>query len=170
MEQTRTNDLIIASVWKRVIAFAVDILIIIFLILLLIPLVNWVLQIPIEYSLTLERGTSVKMTEYVEENFYKLVVIYSLAKLSIIVPYFVFSESSRWQSTIGKKLLGIKVIDFEGKRISFGKAFLRLLGKWISGQTLLIGYLMAFFTKNKQALHDLLAGTFVLENIQRKTK
>jgi uncharacterized RDD family membrane protein YckC len=56
MEQTRTNDLIIASVWKRAIAFAIDILIIILLILLLIPLVNWILQIPIEYSLTLKRG------------------------------------------------------------------------------------------------------------------
>ena len=158
------------SVWKRIIAFAIDILIIILLIFLLIPLVNWVLQIPIEYSLTLQRGTSVKMTDYVEENFYKLVLIYTLAKLSIVVPYFVLSESSRWQATIGKKLLGIKVGDSKGKRISTGKAFLRLFGRWISGQILLIGYLMAFFTKNKQALHDLLAATLVFENSQRKTK
>jgi uncharacterized RDD family membrane protein YckC len=63
MEQTKTNDLIIASVWKRVIAFAIDMLIIVLLILLFIPLVNWVLQIPIEYSLTLKGGTSVKMTD-----------------------------------------------------------------------------------------------------------
>ena len=170
MEQTRTNDLIIASVWKRAIAFAIDILIIILLILLLIPLVNWVLQIPIEYSLTLARGTSVKMTDYVKENFYQLVVIYSLAKLSIVVPYFVFSESSLWQATIGKKVLRIKVGDSEGKRISIEKAFLRLFGKWISGQILLIGYLMAFFTKNKQALHDFLAGTFVFEKQRGKLK
>jgi len=90
-------------------------------------------------------------------------VIYSLAKLLIITLYFAGSESSRWQATVGKKLLRIKVGDFEGKRISFGKAFLRLFGKWISGQILLIGYLMAFFTKRKQALHDFLAGTFVFE-------
>ncbi len=164
MEQTKPNDLIIASVWKRTIAFAIDISIIILLILLLIPLVNWVLQIPIDYSLTLQRGTSVKVTDYVKENFYKLVLIYSLAKLSIVVPYFIFSESSGWQATIGKKLLRIKVGDAEGRRISVGKALLRLFGRWISGQLLLIGYLMAFFTKRKQTLHDFLAGTFVFEN------
>jgi uncharacterized RDD family membrane protein YckC len=164
MEQTKTNDLIIASVWKRVIAFAIDMLIIVLLILLFIPLVNWVLQIPIEYSLTLKGGTSVKMTDYVVENFYKLVLIYSLAKFSIVASYFVFSESSCWQATIGKKLLGIKVGDSEGKRILIEKAILRLLGKLISGQILGIGYLMAFFTKRKQALHDFLAGTFVFEN------
>jgi uncharacterized RDD family membrane protein YckC len=97
-------------------------------------------------------------------------VIYSLAKLSIVVPYFVFSESSRWQATIGKKLLGIKVGDSEGEGISVGRAFLRLFGKWISGQILLIGYLMAFFTKNKQALHDFPAGTFVFEKRRGKLK
>ena len=165
MAQTKLNDLIIASLWKRAIAFAIDIAIIILLILLLIPFVNWVLQLPIEYSLTFQGGTSVKMTDYVNENFYKLVLIYSLAKLSIVVPYFVFSESSRWQATVGKKLLKIKVGDSKGRRISVGKAFLRLFGRAISGQLLLIGYLMAFFTKRKQALHDFLAGTFVFENL-----
>jgi uncharacterized RDD family membrane protein YckC len=163
MERTKLNDLIIAPVWKRVIAFGIDMLIIVVLIILLIPLLNWVLQIPVEYTLTLKGGTSVKMTDYVEKNFYKLVVIYSLAKLLIVMLYFVGLESSHWQGGIGKKLLGIKVGDFEGKRISLGKAVLRLFGKWISGQILLIGYLMAFFTKKKQALHDFLAGTFVFE-------
>jgi uncharacterized RDD family membrane protein YckC len=104
------------------------------------------------------------------ENFYKLVLIYSLAKFSIVASYFVFSESSCWQATIGKKLLGIKVGDSEGERIPVGRAFLRLFGKWISGQILLIGYLMAFFTKNKQALHDFLAGTFVFEKRRGKLK
>ena len=97
-------------------------------------------------------------------------VIYSLAKLLIVTFYFVGLESSRWQATVGKKILQIRIGDSEGKRISIGKAILRLFGKWISGQILLIGYLMAFFTKNKQALHDFLAATFVFENSERKTK
>ena len=163
MERTIPNDLIVASVWRRAIAFAIDIFIVVVLFSLLIAFLNWALQIPVEYSLFEGRGISVKMTDYVKENFYKLVVIYSLAKLLIVTLYFAGSESSRWQATVGKKLLRIRVGDFEGKRISFGKAFLRLFGKWISGQILLIGYLLAFFTKRKQALHDFLAGTFVFE-------
>lgn len=163
MERTKPNDLKFASVWKRAIAFAIDIFIVVSLFSLLIAILNWLLQIPIEYSIFEGRGISIEMTDYIKENFIKLVVIYSLAKLFIIGLYFVGFESGRWQATIGKKLLGIKVGDFEGKRISIGKAILRLFGKWISGQILLIGYLMAFFTEKKQALHDFLAGTFVFE-------
>ena len=158
----------IAPVWKRFVALVIDLIIVVTVFSLLITLLNRVLQIPVDSSYYLKRGVSVQMTDYVRENFIKLTILYSLAKLSIVAPYFIFTESSRWQATIGKKLLGIKVGDFEGKRISIGKAFLRLLGKWISGQILLIGYLMAFFTKNKQALHDFLAGTFVFENLQEK--
>ncbi len=163
MERTIPNDFIVGSVWTRAIAFAIDIFIVVVLFSLLIAFLNWALQIRVEYSLFQGRGISVEMTDYVKENFYKLVMIYSLAKLSIVTLYFAGSESSRWQTTVGKKFLRIKVGDFEGKRISFGKACLRLFGKWISGQILLIGYLMAFFTKRKQALHDFLAGTFVFE-------
>jgi len=152
-----------APIWKRAIAFAIDVFIVVTVFSLLIAFLNWILQIPVESSLFEGRGVSVKMTEYVQENFVKLVVIYSLAKLSVIVPYFVLLESSRWQATIGKRILRIKVGDFEGKKISIGKAALRLFGKWLSGQILLIGYLMAFFTEKKQALHDFLAGTFVFE-------
>lgn len=170
MELTKPNDLIVASVWARAIAFAVDIFIVVALFSLLIAFLNWILQIPIEYSFFEGRGISVETTDYVRENFIKLVVIYSAAKLAIVITYFVGLESSRWQATIGKKILRIKVGDFSGKRISIGKAVLRLFGKWISGQILLIGYLMAFFTDNKRALHDFLAGTFVFEKLERKTK
>ena len=152
-----------APIWKRAIAFAIDVFIVVTVFSLLIAFLNWILQIPVESSLFEGRGVSVKMTEYVQENFVKLVVIYSLAKLSVVVPYFVLLESSRRQATIGKRILGIKVGDSEGKRISIGKATLRLFGKWLSGQILLVGYLMAFFTEKKQALHDFLAGTFVFE-------
>ncbi len=163
MERTKPNKLKFASVWKRAIAFAFDLLIEVFLYSLVIAFLNWILQIPIEYSFFEGRGISVEMTDYVKENFVRLALIYMVAKLLIIVPYFVLAESSRWQATIGKKIFGLKVGDFEGKRISVGKAFLRLFGKFLSGQILLIGYLMAFFTNKKQSLHDFLAGTFVFE-------
>ncbi|HMS40634.1 MAG TPA: RDD family protein [Pyrinomonadaceae bacterium] len=157
------NNLKFASVWKRATALAIDIFIVVTMFSLLIAFLNWILGIPIEYSFFEGRGISVEMNEYVKQNFMKLVVIYSLAKLFIIGFYFIGLESSRWQATIGKQILGIKVGDFEGKRISIGKASVRLFGKFISGQILLIGYLMAFFTEKKQTLHDFLAKTFVFE-------
>ena len=71
--------------------------------------------------------------------------------------------SSPWQATPGKKLLGIKVVDQNGLQISFWRAFGRSSAKILSS-ILLVGYIMAFFTKDKRALHDLMAGTIVIES------
>lgn len=85
--------------------------------------------------------------------------------LSIIVAwvYSAVLESSTWQATIGKRLLGIKVTDMSGNRISFGKATGRHFGKFLSSIICAIGFIMAAFTEKKQALHDILANTLVLE-------
>jgi len=71
-------------------------------------------------------------------------------------------ESSSWQGTVGKKLVGLRVTDLNGNRISFGKATGRYFGKILSGMICLIGFIMAAFTEKRQALHDQLAGTLVL--------
>jgi uncharacterized RDD family membrane protein YckC len=76
--------------------------------------------------------------------------------------YFALQESSSAQATLGKRVIGIKVTDLEGRRIGFGQASGRFFGKIISGMILLIGYMMAGFTERKQALHDILAGTLVV--------
>lgn len=70
-------------------------------------------------------------------------------------------ESSRFQATPGKMLLGMKVTDLEGRRITFLRATGRQLGKWLSGIILCIGYLLAAFSDRKQGLHDMMAGTLV---------
>jgi uncharacterized RDD family membrane protein YckC len=71
-------------------------------------------------------------------------------------------ESSGWQATPGKKLLGLYVTDLKGNRISFLRASGRFLGKALEQLTLFIGFLMAGFTAKKQALHDMLCGCLVL--------
>ena len=83
-----------------------------------------------------------------------------------VILYFAFFESSAMQATPGKKAMGIVVIDLDGKRISFWRAFIRNCGKIISGLILYIGYIMAGFTKKKQALHDMMAGCLVVVNQQ----
>ncbi len=76
--------------------------------------------------------------------------------------YFAGFESSAMQGTPGKKIMGIIVTDTDGDRITFGMATGRFLGKGISAIILGIGYLIAFFTPKKQALHDFIAGTIVI--------
>jgi uncharacterized RDD family membrane protein YckC len=79
--------------------------------------------------------------------------------------YYASMESSTWQATLGKKILGLKVTDLAGNRISFGRASGRFFGKILSGMILGIGFLMAGFTARKQALHDMLAGCLVLRQL-----
>lgn len=76
--------------------------------------------------------------------------------------YFALFESSAAQATPGKMAFGIKVVDENAQRIGFGRASGRYFGKLVSSLILNIGYLMAGLTGRKQALHDLMAGTFVV--------
>ncbi|NES71157.1 MAG: serine/threonine protein kinase, partial [Okeania sp. SIO2D1] len=77
--------------------------------------------------------------------------------------YFTRLESSLRKSTFGKKIMGIIVTDLNGNPISFSRANGRYFAKQISLITLLIGFIMAAFTKKKQALHDKIAGTLVVK-------
>jgi uncharacterized RDD family membrane protein YckC len=77
--------------------------------------------------------------------------------------YHVLLESSKWQATLGKKVLGLVVTDMGGRRVSFGRATGRHFAKIITNLVpAFIGYIMAGFTERKQALHDMIAGCLVL--------
>jgi uncharacterized RDD family membrane protein YckC len=89
-----------------------------------------------------------------------LLLVLGIAVLSWL--YYALMESSGQQGTVGKMALGIKVTDMNGNRISFGRATGRYFAKIISGLTLSIGYIIAGFTQQKQALHDIIAGCLVI--------
>lgn len=75
--------------------------------------------------------------------------------------YFAAFESSTLQATPGKMALSLYVTDLEGRRIGFGRASGRFLGKILSSALLGIGYVVAGFSAKKQALHDMMAGCLV---------
>ncbi len=77
--------------------------------------------------------------------------------------YSALMESSAQQATLGKMACGIIVTDTNGNRISFGRATGRHFAKFLSAIILCIGYMMAGWTERKQALHDLLASTYVIK-------
>lgn len=76
--------------------------------------------------------------------------------------YFALQESGKAQATLGKRVMGIKVVGPNGERISFWRATGRTFGKMVSNMTLYFGYYMAGFTAKRQALHDLMATTYVV--------
>ncbi len=71
-------------------------------------------------------------------------------------------------ATPGKKLMKIKVINKETREVpGMLKAFLReIVGKFVSSVFFFLGYLWAVWDKEKQAWHDKIAGTIVIDDRQ----
>jgi hypothetical protein len=82
--------------------------------------------------------------------------------LVLSILYWALMQASKRQATIGKALCGLKVGGPNGERISVARSLGREAAKIISSLTLLIGYVIAGFTRNKQALHDFVASTYVV--------
>lgn len=76
--------------------------------------------------------------------------------------YSIYFHASLRQGTLGKRAVGIYVINSDGQRISYLNAFGRYLATIVSALTLCIGFFMAGWTKKKRALHDIIAGTYVV--------
>lgn len=89
----------------------------------------------------------------------------SLALAGILIGwlYSTVMESSRFLGTLGKKLLRLQVVDLDGERLSLPRSAARSTAKLLSALNLCAGYLVAVFTPRKQAVHDLLASTLVLD-------
>jgi uncharacterized RDD family membrane protein YckC len=80
----------------------------------------------------------------------------------LVAAYFVGMESSSWQATLGKRLLGIRVTDTSYRRISTGTALIRHFSKYLSAVIFMLGYIWVIFDDRRQAWHDKLAGTYVI--------
>ena len=80
----------------------------------------------------------------------------------VLFIYWIVFESSVWQASLGKKILGIKVTTITGNRPTIFQAIARNLLKILSGITLFIGFMMAGWTSNKQALHDKISNMLVI--------
>jgi uncharacterized RDD family membrane protein YckC len=63
--------------------------------------------------------------------------------------------------TVGKLLMGVRVVALDGEPPSIGPAILRYLAYFVSLAVFGIGFLMAGLRRDKRALHDLIAGTCV---------
>lgn len=117
----------------------------------------------ISYAIAFMLGILLALTTSANPDGLAFSLISMLITLGCYLTYYVGTESSAWQATIGKKIMGLKVTDVYGRRISFWRSLGRNLGMIISGIILFIGYLMCFWTQKKQCLHDKMAGCLVVD-------
>lgn len=89
------------------------------------------------------------------------VAVAALVVVTVAAVWFVGFESSARQATPGKSALGLRVTDAGGARPSFGRVAGRFLAGAPSWAVLHLGHAMAAWTRERRALHDLVAGTRV---------
>lgn len=86
---------------------------------------------------------------------------YKVTLLIIFLGYFALMTKIAGQ-TVGKMILGIKVVRHDGGKLTWGTVLFReVIGRFIS-KLLTIPYLLVIFMPKKEALHDLFADTYVI--------
>lgn len=90
--------------------------------------------------------------------------IVSILNLAVTIGYWVFYQE-KYGQTIGKKTMNIKVVmDDGGTKPTAMAFFLReIIGKFISGIALLLGYVWILIDKRRQGWHDKIVHTLVVK-------
>ena len=119
-----------------------------------ILLITWIPLLGIGFVMVLLLGP--------EPGMNAMSIIANLYAFVAQAAYYVILETSVKQATWGKQIVGIKVTDLNGRRITVGRSLGRYFAKILSGCTV-IGWFLPLFTEKKQALHDIVAGTLVID-------
>jgi uncharacterized RDD family membrane protein YckC len=95
------------------------------------------------------------------ENSQGLIIFLTWGWMFLVTSYFVIFHGLEGQ-TVGKWLLGLRVIGEHGARLSYKRASLRWLGELMLAP-LVLGILWIIWSPEKRAWHDYLARTWVIK-------
>ena len=140
-----------AGFWKRFAAWFIDSMV--------VGLASVIIAIPIGVILALAPGSDID--GMVDSRAFDL--LSQLISWVLSAWYFGWMYSSSHQASLGKMAVGIKVVRGNGEALLFWRGFWRTFAQIVSGIILMIGYIMAAFTERKQALHDLMCDTVVVD-------
>ncbi|MEN8236422.1 MAG: RDD family protein [Pseudomonadota bacterium] len=136
---TKSIQVFYAGFWIRLIAYFIDAFVLLFVMVMIFKMQG----------------------EVAPEIFPHQIPSQALAML-ISWLYFSLQYASPYQATLGMRMVGIKVVDLEYKRLSLARATGRHFAHYISAFILFAGFFLIAFTKRKQGLHDYLASTYVI--------
>jgi len=154
MNHPTSTEIQYAGFWKRLAAYAVDS--IIFLTIGIGAGIVWGISIKV--------GNPEATTETLQTLIKSNEVTTNLIPVLMWTLYFVLMESSKWQGSIGKIVMGIRVKTSEGKRLNLVQALFRHLCSYVSLASLCIGFAMIGWTQRKQGLHDKIMSTIVVDS------
>ena len=139
--------------FRRALAFLVDVA----MIVLLVSIMGSLSYIGYKVGLS-AYGRSINL-----QNSTPLFVFLTFAWVGLATVYFVVFHGMEGK-TIGKWLLGLRVVGAERRVITYRQAFLRSLGTVVSVAPLGLGFLWIIWSREKRGWHDFLARTWVIRD------
>ena len=86
-----------------------------------------------------------------------------IVQILLTVAYLTYLEGSASGQTVGKKAMGIRVVDFQtGGPIGYPRAFIRWIGRYVSAIACLLGYFWMLWDPERQCWHDKLVSDVVV--------
>ncbi len=146
------GEVVLAGFWKRAAAYFIDY----FIVSIIGGIAGALLGGGMEFLLDLDATPG-------QPGYLLIQGVSFLLGLVIGATYFGWFHASPQQATPGKMAIGIKVVRGDGERITFLRGIGRYFGFLLSSLILCIGFIMAAFTARKQALHDLISDTLVVD-------
>ncbi|MHB9098838.1 MAG: RDD family protein [Syntrophales bacterium] len=140
--------------WRRYIAYLID-KVVLYLVSLFLLVVG---ILALGHRVSLDR---IMATGDLPRGMGLFAVVYAVAMFITDMIYFTWFHGSVGQ-TPGKMLLGLRVIQASGEKMTFGIAFLRWVGSLVSALFLWLGYLWIAIDWKKQGWHDKIAATLVV--------
>lgn len=140
----------------RLTAWIVDV------ILLLVPVTIWELTVESILGVSLEDLPVLDPMATPDPRTLEFLIWFHAGAIVLRAVYWAGMESSRLQATLGKKMLGMVVVDETGHRAPLRQTAIRFLGRLFCELTFGLGYLLILFDARRQGLHDRLARTFVV--------
>ncbi|MCX5849262.1 MAG: RDD family protein [Deltaproteobacteria bacterium] len=145
-----------AGFWRRLGAYTVDNTIIIFIFIILAAIAAAAF-----FFGAISGNSKDFIADLINPERYSPIIIFTwLFFIFLNIAYFTYFHGATGR-TPGKMLFGLQVVSTEGAPISFGIAFLRAVGYFVSG-IFNIGFIWVAFDKRKQGWHDKIAGTVVI--------
>jgi len=148
----------LASFWIRFGAYFVDMII-------LYVLLSFVMAFLILNKLIVDLR-AYATPEAIAKMPYKDFLLLEMVLILTMLIYNTACEASGMKATIGKRVFKLVVVDADGMRLSFLNSLGRNIGKIVSVSLYFIGFISIFFTEHRQAMHDLLAKTYVVRTDQ----
>jgi uncharacterized RDD family membrane protein YckC len=165
-ERLVSNDLILATIKRRLAAFLIDwvcILLVYFCVLAIFSLFNindWKINVKSIFEVEIESNII---------NSYFIIFLKILFGFLPVLYFTILFYFTKGQ-TIGKFFLRLKVVSLYHEKLGFWHCFERSLGYFTSALEFGFGYIQAIWNPNRMALHDKIGETIVISLPGKKLK